>query len=36
MGCIGKVYHTKRWAKRFHPKRTLTKVKGGYRIGKKK
>ena len=36
MGCVGKVYSSKRWAKRFHPDRSLKKVSGGYRIGKKK
>lgn len=35
MGCIGKVYATKRWATRFYPDRRITKVKGGWRIGKK-
>lgn len=36
MGCEGKVYRSKRWAKRFGKGRKIRKVKGGYRIGKKK
>jgi hypothetical protein len=36
VGCIGRVYKSKKWAKRFHPDRKITKVKGGYKIGKKK
>lgn len=36
MGCRGKTYRSKRWAKRFGHDRNVYKVKGGWRIGKKK
>ena len=36
MGCAGKIYRSKRWAERFYPGRKIIKVKGGYKVGKKK
>lgn len=36
MTCVGKVYKDKRWAKRFAPGHSLKKVKGGYKVLKKR
>lgn len=33
---VGRIYKTKRWAKRWAGGRVIRKVKGGYRIGKKR
>ncbi len=35
MSCVGKVYKSKKWAKRFGKGRKITPVKGGFKIGKK-
>lgn len=32
MGCIGKVYKSKRWALRWSKKNKVRKVKGGWKI----
>ncbi len=36
MSNVGKVYDSKKWAKRFACGRPVRKVKGGWKIGKKK
>jgi len=32
MGCVGKVFRAKRWAKRWAEGRPVKKVKGGWKI----
>lgn len=41
MGCrkkslVGRVYRSKRWAKRWAKDRPIRKVKGGWKIGRKR
>lgn len=36
MGCAGRTYKSKRWAKRWAKGKMVYKVKGGWRIGKKR
>ena len=36
MGCVGKIYRSKKWAKRWAAGRPIRKVKGGYKILPKK